>query len=330
MLKRGKTGSTHETRKLHYRADVLRLHHDYNVVVLMHKKHGGGHNIYKYGTPGVAYDFIGDKTTMVAPCREGQLFLNLYAAFCEARCRQKGKNTTTSTPSLDELMEQLSSSKESTGVEDPRDSSKEPPQRRPTDGQLFNESTCLEEHRDSSKEPQRNRQTPGQSSKKSIDQKEPRGSSKEPPRKRPTARQSPKESTALGELSRSSQEPPRKRSTAGQSPKESTGQEEPRDSPKELPHRQIAGSHGTEETSVVFYQVDDKYLAVGYLQPSRRTLHGQTLPAGVDVVLVTWVDSKEEEVPPPLVIGDPEENAKLCPGQFFAFPRTCLAKVKVI
>lgn len=70
----GKTSSTHETRKLHYRADVLRLHHDFNVVVLMHKKHGGGHNIYKYGTPEVAYDFIGDKTTMVAPCREGQLF----------------------------------------------------------------------------------------------------------------------------------------------------------------------------------------------------------------------------------------------------------------
>lgn len=92
----------------------------------------------------------------------------------------------------------------------------------------------------------------------------------------------------------------------------------------------FVGSHGTEETSVVFYRVDDKYLAVGYLQPSRRTLHGQTLPSGVDVVLVRWVDSKEEEVPPPLVIGDTEENAKLCPGQLFAFPRTCLAKVKVI
>ena len=49
----------------------------------MHKKHGGGHNIYKYGTPGVAFDFIGDNSTMVAACREGQLFLNLYAAFCE-------------------------------------------------------------------------------------------------------------------------------------------------------------------------------------------------------------------------------------------------------
>lgn len=92
----------------------------------------------------------------------------------------------------------------------------------------------------------------------------------------------------------------------------------------------FVGSHRTEETSVVFYRVDDKYLAVGYLQPSPRTLHGQTLPASVNVVLVTWVDSKEGEVPPPLVIGDPGENAKLCPGQFFAFRRTCLAKVKVI
>lgn len=92
----------------------------------------------------------------------------------------------------------------------------------------------------------------------------------------------------------------------------------------------FVGSHGTEEMPVVFYRVGDKKLAVGYLQPGRRTLHGQTLPPGFDVVLVTWVDSNEGEVPPPLVTGDPEENAKLCPGQFFAFPRTSLAKVKVI
>ncbi|KAL9977416.1 hypothetical protein ACROYT_G014816 [Oculina patagonica] len=83
VLKRGKTSSTHETDKLHYRADVLRLHHDYNVIVLMHRKHGGGHNIHKYGTPGVAYDFVGDNSTKEAPCREGQLFINLYASFCE-------------------------------------------------------------------------------------------------------------------------------------------------------------------------------------------------------------------------------------------------------
>ena len=53
-----------------------------NVIVLMHRKHNGGHNIYKYGTPGVAYDFIRDTSTMAAPCKEGQLFLNLNASFC--------------------------------------------------------------------------------------------------------------------------------------------------------------------------------------------------------------------------------------------------------
>lgn len=92
----------------------------------------------------------------------------------------------------------------------------------------------------------------------------------------------------------------------------------------------FVGSQGTEEQPVVFYRLNNKNLAVGYLQLGRRTLHGKTLPPGFDVVLLTWVHSQDGGVPSPFIIGDPEENAKLCPGQFFTFPRTSLAKVKVV
>lgn len=66
-------------------ADVLYFHHQYNVVVLMHKKHGNGHNIHVYGTPGMAYNFIGDDSMKKPPTKEGQLFLNLFASFCDGK-----------------------------------------------------------------------------------------------------------------------------------------------------------------------------------------------------------------------------------------------------
>ena len=51
----------------------------------MQRKHGSGHNIHRYGTPGVAYDFIGDNSSEKPPTKEGQIFLNLFSAFCDGK-----------------------------------------------------------------------------------------------------------------------------------------------------------------------------------------------------------------------------------------------------
>ena len=51
----------------------------------MHHKRGSGHNIHRYGTPGLAYDFIGDNSGEKPPTKEGQIFLNLFAAFCDGK-----------------------------------------------------------------------------------------------------------------------------------------------------------------------------------------------------------------------------------------------------
>ena len=77
--------------------------------------------------------------------------------------------------------------------------------------------------------------------------------------------------------------------------------------------------------TVVFYRRDDINLAVGFHHPERRILHGKTLPAGFDVVQLTWVNGPE--TPAPLILGDNDENATLSAGQFFALPRKNLLKV---
>ena len=80
--------------------------------------------------------------------------------------------------------------------------------------------------------------------------------------------------------------------------------------------------------SVVFYRQRDENVAVGYLQSNRKTIHGKAVPLGCEAVQVTWV--KEERIPAPVVLGDPEENRFLCTGQFFALPRKDLTKVTLV
>ena len=78
--------------------------------------------------------------------------------------------------------------------------------------------------------------------------------------------------------------------------------------------------------TVVFYRRDnDTRLAVGYHHPERRVLHGKKLPAGFEVVQLTWV--RGPGIPAPIIMGDPDENSTLSAGQFFALPRKDLVKV---
>ena len=80
--------------------------------------------------------------------------------------------------------------------------------------------------------------------------------------------------------------------------------------------------------TVVLFREGNVDVAVGYLHPGRRTLHGKTVPPAFEVVQLTWV--KEGDVPAPLVLGDAEENQLFTSGLFFALPRAQLVKVKLL
>jgi len=71
--------------------------------------------------------------------------------------------------------------------------------------------------------------------------------------------------------------------------------------------------------------VDGNDLAVTFHQPERRTLPLKALPPGCNVMQLTWVS--QPHTPAPHIVGDPEENATLSAGQFFALPRKNLVKV---
>ena len=68
---------------------------------------------------------------------------------------------------------------------------------------------------------------------------------------------------------------------------------------------------------VAFLDDGEKPVACGWEQPSRTSLHGHEIPPGhVCVQLTKSVPS----VPAPVVLGDPDENAFLQSGGFFALP----------
>ena len=68
-------------------------------------------------------------------------------------------------------------------------------------------------------------------------------------------------------------------------------------------------------------------VAMGFLDSTRRKLHGHDLPSAFDCVLVNWV--KCEGIGAPLPLGDFEENSVLVPNQYFALPKSSLFKVLV-
>ena len=78
----------------------------------------------------------------------------------------------------------------------------------------------------------------------------------------------------------------------------------------------------------MLYQRSGTKVAVGYLDTERRLIHGKPIPAGYRAVQLTWVQSSE--IPSPLILGHPEENAILRVGQFFALPVADLSLAKLV
>ena len=57
--------------------------------------------------------------------------------------------------------------------------------------------------------------------------------------------------------------------------------------------------------------------AIGFPFPTRKVIHGQTIPCGAVCVQVTYA---EENTPSPIVLGDRLENGQLKKDMFFALP----------
>lgn len=89
------------------------------------------------------------------------------------------------------------------------------------------------------------------------------------------------------------------------------------------PAQNLAVGNGVQ--SLVGYQRDQDVAALGFRCPDRKKLHGMDVPDGYECVLVKWV--KSNDINSVLVLGDPEENTYLSPGQFFALPTNSLVHV---
>lgn len=60
-------------------ADILHIQHDYDIVVLYKRKHKNGMSIFKYGTPGLAEDFVRGDSQM------GKTVIKMFQAFAQER-----------------------------------------------------------------------------------------------------------------------------------------------------------------------------------------------------------------------------------------------------
>ena len=77
---------------------------------------------------------------------------------------------------------------------------------------------------------------------------------------------------------------------------------------------------------LVMFKDDHSLVAMGFVQSTRRALHGCVIPPGYDCVLVKWI--KCNGTPAPLPLGDIDENSVQV-NQYFALPTSSLAKVLV-
>lgn len=86
---KGKTSSSAQLKILQYRADVLNMHHDYDVVMLWKCKHGRGHTFSSYGTCGYGQEFL--------KASGGNLAKDLFKKFQSSKTRTgvEGESTAT-------------------------------------------------------------------------------------------------------------------------------------------------------------------------------------------------------------------------------------------
>ncbi|XP_028418018.1 uncharacterized protein LOC114542746 [Dendronephthya gigantea] len=74
---------TQQRKHMEKRADILNIHNNCDIVILMHHKHGSGDTLTFYGTEGAGVSFIGNKST-IETSEGGRVALNLFRKFIEA------------------------------------------------------------------------------------------------------------------------------------------------------------------------------------------------------------------------------------------------------
>ena len=67
------------------KADVLKLHHSSDTVILTHRKHGLGYTVALYGTEGLGKSLIGSNE--FDRSEEGKLIVELFDSFMTRKLR---------------------------------------------------------------------------------------------------------------------------------------------------------------------------------------------------------------------------------------------------
>ncbi|XP_020892778.1 uncharacterized protein LOC110232032 [Exaiptasia diaphana] len=78
----GKTSVTEQRRLLEKRANILHMHHNADIVILMHSRHGRGNTVTCFGTEGAGVAFIGNKQN-VKQSGEGHMVEKLFTKFMQ-------------------------------------------------------------------------------------------------------------------------------------------------------------------------------------------------------------------------------------------------------
>lgn len=78
------------------------------------------------------------------------------------------------------------------------------------------------------------------------------------------------------------------------------------------------------ERDGVAYVINGEIFSVGIVDVNRSVLHGHKIEAGFVCVLITY--TKNECVPAPVIMGNPEENSYLKKGMYFSLPISNLFK----
>ncbi|XP_028407854.1 uncharacterized protein LOC114540133 [Dendronephthya gigantea] len=80
---------TQQRKHMEKRADILNIHNNCDIVILMHHKHGSGDTLTFYGTEGAGVSFIGNKST-IETSEGGRVALNLFRKFIEEYKEKEG------------------------------------------------------------------------------------------------------------------------------------------------------------------------------------------------------------------------------------------------
>lgn len=63
----------------HFKADILKIHHNCDTIILTHRKHALGYTVCAYGTEGLAQSFIGTNPSDRSP--QGQAIVDLFERY---------------------------------------------------------------------------------------------------------------------------------------------------------------------------------------------------------------------------------------------------------